>query len=718
MSDFAYVLSTVTPVSSSELRSILGKIQLDGAEYWAVGDRNNFLHTFTFNPQTKCFKRANTFEAHDGWISGFAFMKPCSQFPEGGLISCSHDHTVKVWAPQSLTELNMTGNTPVWTMTHDAQVCFVSTTDDGRIISCGWDSTCRIWKSPQDCLILRHEQYAIWSATQIPNGFITCGADKSIRIWSTTGELKYKLDNAHNDVIRASLYIPSRNIVATASNDGTIVEWRLNGLSLSKVGTITVSDQYLYSLSLLDDFTYVVSSEDRCAYVASAHTLMVADVLPLPDVVWSVDVLSNNDIICASADGCVRSFTMNQERRCDKETEENYLGRLSSLTFSNPEFQQINPLDLPDISSLSPENARAGGGTLVRNGKEMVVCTWSNGYHRWLQIGTVVISTDGSQKNKVADEEGNVWDYCFQVQLEDGREYPLYLNHDTNEYTAAYDFMAKHNLDSHSYLMEIVEFIQKNRKKTTIDTSTKPSFFPMRTPNFYTEINTEPIINKLRSLNNNDPIVSDEQFRALQGPISSQLFNILEEVVLKWPHDQSWPILDILRARITDPSARQFIPADRLCNLVTHVSHAQNPPEFLILMLMRVIGNMFQNYSAEAMSNINIIYIFNNFAIRYHSLTPRTQAAYATAVLNYSTFLQGNSAASEALMDILIEFFSSVMDESALHRLIYAAGNVASYSAGARNKIQLHPEVIEIARSKQLSPDVSQALTALIDLIS
>ena len=719
MTKAAFVLSTETHVSSSEVRSIVGGIQCDGDEFWAAGDKNNFVHIFNYSPDKKKFIRKVSFQAHNGWISSISYMKKCEQFPDGAIVTGSHDHSVKVWDLRSLFG-NSSEKEPSLTYFHDKEVCFVSACENGKIISTGWDSTCRI-SNGTESYVLKHEQYAVWSAAEIPSGYVTCGADKTLRVWSKSGELKFKLDNAHRDVLRGSLYIKSRNIFVTSSNDGTIGEWEVSGYNLKRVGTISVSDQYLYSLGLLDENTYIVSSEDRCTYVASSLLQKVIDVLPLPDIAWCASAMTNGDIVCSTADGVVRSFTQNLERRCDAETEQNYIAKLGALTFSNPEFQQINPLDLPDISTLTPENAAPGGGTLVRNGKEMVICTWSNGYNRWIQIGTVVTATDGQQKNKVADAEGNVWDYCFQIELEDGRSYPLYLNHDTNEYTAAYKFMNDHNLDTQLYLAQIVEFIQKNRRKTTLSTSTKPSIFPMKTPNFYSDINTGPVINKLKTLNNNNnPHLTDEQFYVLEQPLTPQLFDILEQVVLNWPYDQSWPILDILRARITDSTARQSIPSDRLCNLVNHVAKATDPstPEFLILMIMRVIANMFQNYSVEAMTRINIINIFNNYIARFPSLMPRTQVAYATAVLNYSTFLQGNPSGAEQLINVIIEMFGSLLDEGALHRLLYAAGNAISFSSEAKNQLQLHLEVIELIQSRQLPPDIQTPLSALIDMIA
>lgn len=724
MTYFAHVLSTTTPVSDGELRSSLSGIAIDDQEYLVIGDRSCFLHTFRYLSENNRFERVATFKAHNGWISCLSYMKPCDSYPNGAVISSSHDYTVKVWDLPSIIDSSKTEHEPARTFCHEGQVCFVQAINDGsgRIISSGWDSTCRVWDPSAQPLIMKHEKYAIWSATEIPCGFLTCGADHSIRLWSKSGELIKKIDEAHTDVIRDSVYISSKNLFVTCSNDGMIKEWLVEGATINNVGSIYCSNTYLYSLCLLDNDTYVVSSEDRCAYIASSKSQKVEDLLPLPDVVWSSAVLLNKDVLCTCADGFMRTFTNDQSRRCDQETEEHYLKRLQSLTFSNPELQQTNPLDLQDFASLSSQNGTAGSGTLVRDGEQMVVCTWSNGYNRWIKIGSVVLATDGETKNKVSDAKGNVWDYCFNVELETGQSYPLYINHDTNAYTAAYNFMAEHELDPRMYLNQIVEFINKNRKNVVVSSEANNKPFPMTTPSFLDEINVAPIINKIKTLNGNaEHKLTEEQINVLSAPLSKEQFEVIEFTVKNWPPDQYWPFLDILRVSILDLTARGYIPANRLVQLVRSVSSvsAQDAPEFLILMLMRVITNMFKNFTSEVISDLNLMNLYQKFSFRYSSASPRTQVAFSAAILNTSIYLSSDSDRCVQVVELLVSLFANQMDTTALHRLIYAAGNVVSFSDAARFKLQMNPEIFSDIRSKcQLPQNVEYVLTALGNLIS
>ncbi|KAH0795700.1 phospholipase A-2-activating protein [Histomonas meleagridis] len=418
MNEFGYVLSSITPVSDSEVRAI-SKFTYDGKEFWACGDRNNYLHIFKKSESENDFECINSFCAHSGWISSITEIEPCEWFSEGALITGGHDNKVKAWNLETITTHTTTLIQPICTLSHDSQVCYVTTTPNHFIISCDWGSTCHVWSSPYTCITLEHEKYAIWSATAVPGGYVTLGADKTIRVWDLNGRCLNRIENAHSDVPRACLYIPSRNILVTAANDGTIKEWLVNDTSLKIDSTINVTDKFLYSLTLLDDNSYLTTSEDRCAYIVSSEIKKVIEAIPLPDSVWSATVLSNSDIVIACSDGFVRTFTTSQERRCNSEMEQAYITQLSNLTLTNPEFAHINILDLPDISDIIDEPPIPGQAILCRDEDKMVICTWSNGYNCYLKIGTA-IKQEGSTSNKVFDDNGKEWDYCYNVQLENG----------------------------------------------------------------------------------------------------------------------------------------------------------------------------------------------------------------------------------------------------------------------------------------------------------
>lgn len=725
MCEAGFVISTTTQVSNADIRSVLAKVIVNGKEYWLCGDRNRFLHTYTLDDNQVMYRRVSSFKGHEGVITTIFNLKPCDWFPDGAILTASDDKTINAWSLDQITQLATTESiVPMVTLIgHEDRVCYVTATDDGTIISTSWDSTCRIWKSPEDPIVLRHEQFAIWAAVDTPQGYVTLGADKTLRLWSKEGKELCKHENAHTDVLRDGLYIKDRQILVTVANDGYIKEWRIENNSFVEIKSIMVSDKYLYSISRMDDFTFVVSGEDKAAYVVNSARGAVTDFVPLTGVVWSVDVLQNGDIIAGCNDGFVRTFTFHSERRAPADIEEAYIASLKALTFNNPDFESINILDLPSLSEIQSEPGQPGQpgvGRLIRDGENMIIVAWSQGYQRYLEIGTLT-KTKGNQMQKAYDENGKEWDFSFTIELEDGNSYPIYLNYDTNEFIAARDFLLKHKLPVY-FMDQIANFIRRERKPymVNMDQQKKPvsSIFPLITPVYIDQINIAPIIGKLKKSNNNNLVLSEEQFNILENESSTNWFNIVSEVALNWPVDQSWPLMDILRAKLLESNSRSYISPAGLLEIIRHIANDPCINDFAILTLMRICANMFKNYSGEAMGDAKLNLMFQMLSLRYPALSPRTQIAFSTAVLNYSIYLESNPNAATELMDILINIISTQMDEEALYRILYATGNCLVFSPAALTALRNRPDVIDGVRSSVQSQRIKDVIQPIIDLLA
>jgi hypothetical protein len=89
---------------------------------------------------------------------------------------------------------------------------------------------------------------------------------------------------------------------------------------------------------------------------------------------------------------------------------------------------------------------------------------------------------------------GHQWDYSIDVQLEDGRILPLYLNHNTNQYLAAREFITKHQLQVF-YLETIAKFIERERKPYALQQRAAPrptsEIFPLAEGNFVKGLNIQ-----------------------------------------------------------------------------------------------------------------------------------------------------------------------------------------------------------------------------------
>jgi hypothetical protein len=106
-------------------------------------------------------------------------------------------------------------------------------------------------------------------------------------------------------------------------------------------------------------------------------------------------VLSNGDVLNVCADGFARVFIQNHGRCITVEIASTDFTEMESLTFNDPELQQINILDLPDISGLTPDMQVPDRVSLIRDGTEMVMVIWSRDYQCWFKLGR--------------DEQGKLW---------------------------------------------------------------------------------------------------------------------------------------------------------------------------------------------------------------------------------------------------------------------------------------------------------------------
>ena len=62
--------------------------------------------------------------------------------------------------------------------------------------------------------------------------------------------------------------------------------------------------------------------------------------------------------------------------------------------------------------------------------------------------------------------------------------------------------------------------------------------------------------------------------------------------------------------------------------------------ELFAFNFLRVIVNMFMNYTSEILNDVNFLDILPSFAPRFADFIPNTQNVYATLALNYSTLLR------------------------------------------------------------------------------
>ncbi|MEM7062316.1 MAG: TIR domain-containing protein [Cyanobacteria bacterium P01_B01_bin.77] len=138
----------------------------------------------------------------------------------------------------------------------------------------------------------------------------TASNDGTLKLWDADGSLRFTLDG-HRDQVRDVAFSPDGNLLASASADNTVKLWRKDGVVLH---TLKEHDDTIYSLSFSPDSTLIVTgSGDRTIKLWDASTGALVDTfLGHQDRVRDVAFSPKGDLIAStSSDRTIKLWTRN-----------------------------------------------------------------------------------------------------------------------------------------------------------------------------------------------------------------------------------------------------------------------------------------------------------------------------------------------------------------------------------------------------------------------
>lgn len=491
-------------------------------------------------------------------------------------------------------------------------------------------------------------------------------ADKFIRIFSPTGKLLRTI-KGDPDVIRALCIVPkgheSRADFASASNDGVIRLWQLNG---RQVGELRGHESFIYSLASLPNGDIISSGEDRTVRVWRSSECIQTITHPAISV-WGVAVCSETgDIVSGASDRIVRVFSRSTDRQAEVQVIQAFEESVKSSSIPQQQVGEVNKEQLPGPEFLTQKSGtKEGQVVMIREPNGSVTAhQWSGGAQQWVNVGTVVDAV-GSSGKKI-DYLGAEYDYVFDVDIEDGKP-PLKLpyNLSQNPYEAATKFIQNNELPV-GYLDQVANFITTNIQGATIGQSsqapqtapagsdpwgmenryrpgdassvpaplpsaaTKPKVIPqtqylsIKTANLKTiqkkieELNEQLVnegskdvalnptqIEMLRSL-----IRQLEQSAAVAAQSSSAMMSGIElvmHIVTKWPPAQRLPGLDLLRllAAATPSTAEYTAPNGSSIVEVLEGSEVFNDKDRSnnIMLAVRALANLFETEKGQSLAD-------------------------------------------------------------------------------------------------------------------
>lgn len=291
------------------------------------------------------------------------YLKPgqAEGYDEGLVVSGAQDTIIEARKPTSTPP----DNAERLLVGHSNNVCALDVSGDGTwIVSGSWDHKALVWRvgkwEPE--LVLNHGglDKSVWAVLALNDHTVVTGsADNNIRVFdlrkSAAGVVEARTTINTPEVVRALCKLPTGPMghpsgadFASASNDGIIRLWKLNG---QQVGELIGHESYIYSLGCLPSGEIVSAGEDRTLRVWRGNDCIQTITHPAISV-WSVAVCQDNgDIVSGASDNVVRVFSRAAERAADAETIAHFNESVKSSAIPQQQLnRQINKesLDTPD----------------------------------------------------------------------------------------------------------------------------------------------------------------------------------------------------------------------------------------------------------------------------------------------------------------------------------------------------------------------------------
>ncbi|KOS19465.1 Ubiquitin homeostasis protein lub1 [Escovopsis weberi] len=661
------------------------------------------------------------------YINSLTFSPPTQDHQDGLVISGGKDTVIEVKSPRAAP----TDHAERLLIGHAHNVCSLDVSPSGtRLVSGGWDGQARVWslgKWETELMLGGHEGMAVWGVVALDETTVVTGcADKNIRVFDLTqskdGEVMPKATIYTPDVVRALCKVPDNHPsgadIVSASNDGTLRLWKLNGQQVSQ---LSGHDSFVYSLTSLPSGELVSSGEDRTVRIWRGDECVQTITHPAISV-WTVAANpQTGDIISGASDGVARIFTRRPEQVADQETLREFEESVKSSSIPQQQVGNINKEKLPGPDFLtSKAGTKEGQVQMILEGNGSITAhQWSMSQQQWINVGTVVDAV-GSTGKKV-EYNGQSYDYVFDVDIEDGKP-PLKLpyNLSENPYERATKFLNDNELPI-SYLDNVAKFITENTKGATLGQPTPsngpheqgesapspPKALPQREYLSISAAKYDGMFNKITSINKTmissgrkDVALNPGEANLLQScrealeaskAIPAPALDVIAKIVTQWPYSERLAGLDLLRCVAKSPLAAQFSSSkETLLELAVGASlPGDSPPnDNAAMMGARTIVNLFGSAEGRSLASSHaesavsflerVAGVRGGEAIGKHNRN--VLIAVATAAINYAVLVHREKLLApdhrRRLVGVLGAVLADQTDSEVLYRALVALGTI------------------------------------------
>jgi len=327
-----------------------------------------------------------------------------------------------------------------------------------------------------------------------------------------------------------------------------------------------------------------------------------------PREIQALAVLNNGDIVTGSNDGILRVWTADPKRRADDKTLLAY--KLALEKSVKPTL--VDPLKQPSWETRKEVPGQEGAMKMFRiNTREVWQCEFKNG--EWIKFGDI-LNVKIHEKKKMGDK---YYDEILQLDIDMGKgAVALGFNYTDDPQAVARDFAMKHSLPD-GYRTQILEFVrnhqeqkgyhyadlQEAKKKAT----RLPTFgsFPIKLSMMYGKANMDGLWKKLLEFNALVPagvqLDAEKELPAVQALVevlaSTSNYHVsklpaagvalLTTKLLKWPSENVFVAIDLVRIVYTHPEAAQAVAA---LEPIVHIALASDNSRVQKLALRAIVN--------------------------------------------------------------------------------------------------------------------------------
>eukprot|EP01126_Amoeba_proteus_P036704 TRINITY_DN3746_c0_g1_i24.p1 TRINITY_DN3746_c0_g1~~TRINITY_DN3746_c0_g1_i24.p1 ORF type:complete len:589 (-),score=136.01 TRINITY_DN3746_c0_g1_i24:144-1910(-) len=502
--------------------------------------------------------------------------------------------------------------------------------------------TIKIWNQGNCIRTIRGHTESIRGVTDIPNiGILSYGLDCDIRLWSYEGD-ELQILSGHSSAVFKVTLLGTGELVSV-SDDGSAKLWKRG-------------------------FECVETIRHGCG-------------------IWDVAVFPNDDFVTVTQDGVARVWTRNPDRHAPAEIRATFESEVLTNTFQLEErlkkessqgdnmVGQLDVSSLPTIEALKIDGTKDGQMQPIQVDGVPYLFVWKSSTRKWEPYGRIVSgpTDDGSEVLSSLPQEETQWldgeefDYVFDVQVSDGKQYKFGYNVGESVWEVADKYIGKYKLKDY-WKHDIAQFLLKNtlgkppKRGVVVKKRKVYRHFPITTAVLFSQGNSTKIFEKILSFSKelaNDKATEQlslnlEQEKILKVLCGTKLITLHSTLtesdarvlrkLMTWPPSFTFPALDLLRLSfLYFECARMFANSksiDEILMIGTNPhSNKANPT-----LMWRALANFYAHNSIWLEKNLHPIdpeLLISTIIDHFDDATEPTKLAISVILSNFFILFQG-----------------------------------------------------------------------------